>query len=42
MGMWARLCFELNRHDTFLALRVCACTTESIVLARANGIDAGR
>lgn len=42
MGLWGRLGFVLDLQDPFLTLRVCTCTTESVVLARANGLDAGR
>lgn len=42
MAMWGRLRFVPDLLDTFLTLRVWAHTTESVALARANGIDAGR
>lgn len=42
MGMWGSLRFELDLQDTFLTPRVCTCTTQSVVLVRANEFDTGR
>lgn len=39
MRVWGSLRFVLNSQVPFLALRVCTCTTERVVLARANEFD---
>lgn len=42
MGKWGRLGFVRDMQDTFFTHRVCTCSTESVVLARANEFDTGR
>lgn len=42
MGVRGSLRLVQDLWDIFLTRRVCVYTTESAVLARANGFDAGR